>query len=77
MEALLSDDAIADEAKKFDSSVKMLTLREYDYLDFRLIQNYTFIITKLLHNLTIIFVFIVIVIVIMFLVFLHCFVQNL
>ena len=35
MEALLSDEAIADEAKKFDSSVKMLTLREYDYLDFR------------------------------------------
>ncbi len=40
MEALLSDEAIADEAKKFDSSVKMLTLREYDYLDFRLIYNY-------------------------------------
>ena len=39
MEALLSDEAIADEAKKFDSSVKMLTLREYDYLDFRLIYN--------------------------------------
>ena len=39
MEALLSDEAIADEAKKFDSSVKMLTLREYEYLDFRLIYN--------------------------------------
>ena len=35
MEALLSEESLSEDAKKFDASVRMLTLREYDYLDFR------------------------------------------
>ena len=35
MEALLPEEALADDYKVFDSAVRVLTLRDYDYLDFR------------------------------------------
>jgi hypothetical protein len=35
MEALLPDEVLSDENKKFTTSVQLLTNREYDYLDFR------------------------------------------
>jgi len=35
MEALLSDEGLLEDSKKFEASVRNLTLREYDYLDFR------------------------------------------
>jgi hypothetical protein len=35
MEALLPEEALEDEFKTFDSAVRVLTLRDYDYLDFR------------------------------------------
>jgi hypothetical protein len=35
MEALLPDEVLAEEQKKFSTSVQHLTQREYDYLDFR------------------------------------------
>ena len=35
MEALLAEDALSDDAKKFNSAVKQLTEKDYDYLDFR------------------------------------------
>ena len=35
MEALLAEDALEDDHKTFDSAVRILTLRDYDYLDFR------------------------------------------
>jgi hypothetical protein len=35
MEALLPDEVLAEEHKKFTTSVQHLTQREYDYLDFR------------------------------------------
>ena len=39
MEALLAEDALEDDHKTFDSAVRILTLRDYDYLDFRLVKN--------------------------------------
>ena len=38
MEALLAEDALEDDHKTFDSAVRILTLRDYDYLDFRLVK---------------------------------------
>jgi hypothetical protein len=35
MEALLSDEAVDEEKKTFDAAVRILTLKDYDYLDFR------------------------------------------
>ena len=35
MEALLSDESLMEDNKKFEASVRTLTLREYDFLDFR------------------------------------------
>ena len=35
MEALLAEDALADDSKKFNAAVKQLTEKDYDYLDFR------------------------------------------
>ena len=35
MEALLPEEALEDDHKTFDSAVRVLTLRDYDYLDFR------------------------------------------
>ena len=35
MEALLPEEALEDDFKTFDSAVRVLTLRDYDYLDFR------------------------------------------
>jgi hypothetical protein len=35
MEALLPEEALEDDFKTFDSAVRILTLRDYDYLDFR------------------------------------------
>ena len=35
MEALLPEEALEDDFKNFDSAVRVLTLRDYDYLDFR------------------------------------------
>lgn len=35
MEALLSDEAMDEEKKTFDAAVRILTLKDYDYLDFR------------------------------------------
>ena len=35
MEALLPEEALEDDFKSFDSAVRVLTLRDYDYLDFR------------------------------------------
>ena len=35
MESLLPAEALEDDFKNFDSAVRVLTLRDYDYLDFR------------------------------------------
>ena len=35
MEALLSDEAVDEEKKTFDAAVRILTLKDYDYMDFR------------------------------------------
>ena len=35
MEALLAEDSLSDDEKKFNTAVKQLTEKEYDYLDFR------------------------------------------
>ena len=35
MEALLSDEAVDEEKKTFDAAVRILTLKDYDDLDFR------------------------------------------
>jgi dynein heavy chain len=35
MEALLPEEALEEDFKTFDSAVRVLTLRDYDYLDFR------------------------------------------
>ena len=35
MEALLPEDALADDQKKFEAAVNLLTQKDYDYLDFR------------------------------------------
>ena len=35
MEALLPEEAIEDDFKSFDMAVRVLTLKDYDYLDFR------------------------------------------
>lgn len=35
MEGLLPEEALEDDFKSFDSAVRILTLRDYDYLDFR------------------------------------------
>ncbi|CAB4063578.1 DNAH [Lepeophtheirus salmonis] len=35
MEALLPEDSLDEDNKSFDSAVRVLTMREYDYLDFR------------------------------------------
>jgi hypothetical protein len=35
MEALLPEEALDDDFKSFDMAVRVLTLKDYDYLDFR------------------------------------------
>ena len=35
MEALLPEEALEDDFKSFDMAVRVLTLKDYDYLDFR------------------------------------------
>mgnify|MGYP002054604407 CR=1 FL=1 len=35
MEALLAEDALTEDSKKFNAAVKQLTEKDYDYLDFR------------------------------------------
>ena len=35
MESLLPAEALEDDHKNFESAVRVLTLRDYDYLDFR------------------------------------------
>ena len=35
MEALLPEEALEDDFKSFDLAVRVLTLKDYDYLDFR------------------------------------------
>ena len=47
MEALLAEDALEDDHKTFDSAVRILTLRDYDYLDFRcVLRNSIFVYAK-------------------------------
>lgn len=35
MEALLSEESMEEEKKTFEAGVRILTLKDYDYLDFR------------------------------------------
>ena len=35
MEALLSEESMEEERKTFEAGVRILTLKDYDYLDFR------------------------------------------
>ena len=35
MESLLAAEVLEDDHKQFESAVRVLTLRDYDYLDFR------------------------------------------